>query len=457
MFRVLAICCILLFQSFPAKSQAFVNGDLEFQHQLDTYPPPGWDHVPYNDPTCLANGPSHATSDICGMNGPGASGGWYGQPYSGTSFVGGWHSHTGIINIDWYFQEGIMQEVSGFTPGNYYVLGFYQASVRWSASYDTVGCWQVYLDNNLLSVSAPTGSSIPFDDPNLHWDKRELFFQASSTSHWFKFLPFDDDSYIEADSTGTHGVYMGIDSIYLKPHLCDESLNFDDTVYFCGMNSGELDAYLYNATYLWNDGSTNPQLNVTTSGEYWVEATVNNCPGGGSITYIDTINVVFAEYPELELGGHELEVCNDDEVVLDAYFPNSNYLWQDSSTNSSIIPDSSGLYHVQVDHLGCISSDTIYINYSFCNLMVPNVFTPNNDGLNDVFKLISDNNIDGFNIVIMNRWGNIVFESDDKNFTWDGTSQNGDELAEGTYFWVVKLRDIDRNKHLENGFVTLVK
>jgi len=76
------------------------------------------------------------------------------------------------------------------------------------------------------------------------------------------------------------------------------------------------------------------------------------------------------------------------------------------------------------------------------NYEIPNVFTPNGDGINDEFKIIwhfppLDFGI--FTIRIFNRWGNLVFESNDPHFEWDGINQaTGQPAPDGTYFWVIE-------------------
>jgi len=92
-------------------------------------------------------------------------------------------------------------------------------------------------------------------------------------------------------------------------------------------------------------------------------------------------------------------------------------------------------------------SDTICITpqqfYDEClNFELPNVFTPNDDGFNDVFKAMPHSlghlNM-FFTIRIFNRWGNQVFEYNNMNFEWDGNQPNGQPAPTGTYFWVVQL------------------
>jgi gliding motility-associated-like protein len=85
-------------------------------------------------------------------------------------------------------------------------------------------------------------------------------------------------------------------------------------------------------------------------------------------------------------------------------------------------------------------------------LVIPNVFTPNGDGVNDSFT-IGGKAITEYNLTIVNRWGNTIFESNDINTSWDGTA-NGTPCMDGTYFYILKAKSSsnDYNKH---GHVTL--
>lgn len=85
-------------------------------------------------------------------------------------------------------------------------------------------------------------------------------------------------------------------------------------------------------------------------------------------------------------------------------------------------------------------------------LVIPNVFTPNGDQTNDVF-FITSNGLTEYNLTILNRWGNTVFESEDPNQGWDGTS-GGERCADGTYFYILKAKSASKeyNKH---GHITL--
>lgn len=83
-------------------------------------------------------------------------------------------------------------------------------------------------------------------------------------------------------------------------------------------------------------------------------------------------------------------------------------------------------------------------------LDIPNVFTPNSDQVNDFFE-IDYSGTDAYNIVIMNRWGNVVFESDDKTIHWDGTIGDSD-AAEGVYYYKLSIGD-----EITHGFLHLIR
>jgi gliding motility-associated-like protein len=90
------------------------------------------------------------------------------------------------------------------------------------------------------------------------------------------------------------------------------------------------------------------------------------------------------------------------------------------------------------------------------SLKFPNVFTPNNDGLNDDFKVISTGieSIEIFNLEVFNRWGQKVFTTSDPNFLWDG-SYRGRNLSSGVYFWIAKWKTVCGSKGNTTGDVLI--
>ncbi len=91
-------------------------------------------------------------------------------------------------------------------------------------------------------------------------------------------------------------------------------------------------------------------------------------------------------------------------------------------------------------------------------LEVPNVFTPNGDKVNDVFRLRASS-LKEIYIIIYDRWGNMVYEvtSDTGNFAWDGKAQTGKECADGSYFYIIKATGKDGQEYDLKGNVSLFR
>lgn len=103
-------------------------------------------------------------------------------------------------------------------------------------------------------------------------------------------------------------------------------------------------------------------------------------------------------------------------------------------------------------------SDSInYLESCVNDLTIPNVFSPNGDASNDYYEIDSECQYSSFHIDILNRWGNLVFESDDSGFKWNGKNKNGSKaLSEGTYFYQIIISD-DQNEVYKSGFITLIR
>src|SRR5690606_31808040 len=111
-----------------------------------------------------------------------------------------------------------------------------------------------------------------------------------------------------------------------------------------------------------------------------------------------------------------------------------------------------------IDDNGCIDTYTQTVHVTG-DLEMPNVFTPNGDGVNDFFSFKYDI-FQSFDILIVNRWGNVIVEGKGVTGTkfWDGNTKNGSECTDGVYFYkfVGTLKD-GTTKLEKDGFVTLVR
>ena len=91
-----------------------------------------------------------------------------------------------------------------------------------------------------------------------------------------------------------------------------------------------------------------------------------------------------------------------------------------------------------------------------CNslLTMPNVFTPNGDGINDVFKPVIMSNIKKTKLLVYNRWGQQIFETENIKKGWDGKT-SGESVSDGTYFWIVTYTDINDEELIKKGNLSI--
>lgn len=93
-------------------------------------------------------------------------------------------------------------------------------------------------------------------------------------------------------------------------------------------------------------------------------------------------------------------------------------------------------------------------NDSISNIVLPNVFTPNFDSINDVFKPYLDE-ITELNFSIFNRYGNLIFETNKLKGFWDGRTTSGEPCKDGVYFCILNATGIEGKKYKEKTFVQL--
>ncbi len=127
---------------------------------------------------------------------------------------------------------------------------------------------------------------------------------------------------------------------------------------------------------------------------------------------------------------------------------NFTYEWQ--------YPGQHTITLIVTDSLGCTDEISLTV-FVTAELYIPNVLTANGDGVNDIFKLKEPVFV-SYDIIIFNRWGNIVSELYDQNgvYLWDGKTKSGEFSSEGVYFFKLVGTQYDGIEINEHGFVTLV-
>lgn len=173
----------------------------------------------------------------------------------------------------------------------------------------------------------------------------------------------------------------------------------------------------------------------------------------------DTASVTVDVHPErfLELG-NDITLCYGDSITIDASTTSGEYKWQEGSTDSSLTLVEGGNYWVEVSQPCGPLMDTISIDFIDCDfyLDMPNIFTPNNDGVNDYFFLMEINKVTSGELLIFNRHGQKVYAGSIDSQGWNG-SFNGQPCTQGVYYWVVTYYYQTGTSKMNNGNHTLTR
>ena len=129
------------------------------------------------------------------------------------------------------------------------------------------------------------------------------------------------------------------------------------------------------------------------------------------------------------------------------------YTWQDSSHNATYTYDKPGIYWLRViDTNGCMGSDTLKVIHDCApQLYIPNAFIPGGGSSNNYFKAVGSN-VTGFQMGIYNRWGQLIFQSEDINIGWNGQYKNQD-LAEGIFVYNISYEGLVNTKKVSKKLI----
>ena len=146
-----------------------------------------------------------------------------------------------------------------------------------------------------------------------------------------------------------------------------------------------------------------------------------------------------------------------------------SYLWTGPNSYSSVLQNSTitevddniaGVYTLTVSNsFGCNTQDTVSV-FIVCEdtteFYIPNVFTPNGDSKNQIFK-VTIPNLKEIQVDIYNRWGVMVYSWNSPEGGWDGKTQGGSESPSGTYYYLIKATTLQGKTIAENGFISLFR
>ena len=202
------------------------------------------------------------------------------------------------------------------------------------------------------------------------------------------------------------------------------------------------------ALYSWSTGSTDSAITVNAAGDYTLTVSDSGCSSSGNI------QVQLMTKPYIMLPA-DTTICNGDSYSIKLQSDASHYWWSTEANTPDIIISASGTYWVIASNSCGETRDTVTVTFSACLAALPSAFSPNNDGSNDVLY-VRGAGISTIDFKVFNRFGQVVFETNDKSIGWDGTFHGQPQPIE-VYCYVIKVTLIDGSSRVLKGNVSLLR
>ncbi len=265
------------------------------------------------------------------------------------------------------------------------------------------------------------------------------FVPCSDTSyHTIVIDPYPVVDFTTSDSVLCEGQFIEFTAHYTDTGFVDLAWDFGDGKTLSG---GDVVAHGYD-----------------TSGVFTITLTTNYriCP-----QQVVTRDVMIYPFPTLNLGP-DTTLCPNGEGLLIGdrtnQFTSANWNWNTGDTTAFIVVRHPGIYSAKVSRNGCSTDDSVEVSKD-CYLDIPNSFTPNGDGVNDYFlpRQHLSRGLTEFKMVIFNRWGQVIFETQSIDGRgWDGKF-NGEAQPTGVYVYQIEAAFKNGVREQYTGNVTLIR
>jgi len=263
--------------------------------------------------------------------------------------------------------------------------------------------------------------------------------------------------------------------ITLDPSVVPLIDNISNTIDTCNVGAGTISSLATNGI-----GITGPLEYSIDSTNFIFENTFSNLSEGSYTVTVRDIQGCTAEESIEVSGTPEITTRSIDAVMPECYMENGTLEIDVSGgtgdliiiVNGQEVYDtiltnlSFGLYSIEIiDELGCTQYDTINILPPICPIYIPNVFTPNGNGAEEIFQAFAhpEYQVGIIDYRIYDRWGELVFFSgqysihtDELQYWWDGYF-NGKPAMQGVYTYLIEVRHPDDSEELYSGDVTLLR
>ena len=236
------------------------------------------------------------------------------------------------------------------------------------------------------------------------------------------------------DSLTLTGTSSGAINPSISWNLLGASLSFDSTIIYTFEDSS---TYIYDFVFVVSEQTCTDRDSV--------KITVAPLP---TVDAGNDVDLSFGS--SFDLGGTPTGPVNSSYI----WTPLTNFVFESDSIdeNPEIEFNSSEIYIVLVtDSNGCINSDTIKVNL-IPDIVVPSAFSPNGDGINDVWIIEIPQQFTNVTVRVYNRWGSLVYDrAQAGGENWTGNGNNSKSIPVGTYYYIIEYIDFDGQKDNMNG------
>jgi gliding motility-associated-like protein len=203
----------------------------------------------------------------------------------------------------------------------------------------------------------------------------------------------------------------------------------------------------------WNTGTNSSSITVSNPGTYVFEYSQQGC------SIMDEVSVFVKPLPFVRASSTQYGCMNNEYIISIDDYSEGSYLWSDGTSDTYLVVDQPGSYWFMVTNDCGSVVQTVDVVFEDCDMAVyiPNSFTPDNDGVNDVWK-IEARNIKSLKTKVFNRWGQVVFESNDLSPVWTGGFNSGDTyVPDGMYFFRIEAEKLDGQNALREGSMFIIR
>lgn len=273
-------------------------------------------------------------------------------------------------------------------------------------------------------------------------------------------MQFTDGIYIDTLITGD-----GCDSV-IKTTLTVRDILFPDLGIDTSICAGDtilLFPGQFNYYWWWDGDQLNDRRAITDSGKYYVTVSDDlKCFAS------DTIQISTYPLPDVRIIHSIKDICRSDTInlygsgaltyawYLNDYFNTPKYT---GDSINFVVNAQTKITLIGTDQYDCSNSDELNLFYVPCcgTISVPNAFSPNGDGTNDEFHVITSAVFEEFQMNIYDRWGGLVYQTKNGKDKWDGTYK-GRAADVGSYFYLIRAKCFEaKNVQLLKGDVMLIR